>query len=256
MVDVITGLPVRASVTVEAEGLRLVRNRRGDYIIFGAARLEAHIHAFVEPPATPTLEAKEFRLQVTDLSGRYLPRRSTLRLPRNPDPAAANSIFAPAPVALYSAPAATTEISWGVLRATVREQDSRARLPWALVRVLHATTGTVLATGLADARGEALIAVPGILITMPADDSGPVVTTELEIKLTVAFDGIALRKITDADLAAGNAGFNAGYVPNPDDLSALTGKAAQLQIGSTPPADTGKLASGRILVADVLASLV
>ncbi len=251
-VDVTTGLPVRGPLLVAAPGLRLVRNRRGDFVVFGAAGLEAHTRAFAAPPAAPPPGSLAFPLVITDAGSRYLPRRGTLRLPRNPAPDAADSALVPAEVRLYQAPAATPEASWAVIRATVRDQATGHRLPWALLRVLRADNDLLLAEGLADGRGEALVAVPGILITMPAVGNGPVLTTELEVKLAAFFDG-ALSKIADADLAGPLP--NAGYIPDPDALAAGTLRATQIAARGVAAA-TGKLASGRALVADVLVTLV
>lgn len=256
LIDITTGLPIRAPLRVEAAGLDLRRNRRGDFVIWRAAGLETHSQAFDAPPAAPPGGALTFDLSITDPAGNYLPRRSALALPRSADPDAPDSFFTPALIALFPAPAAHTESSWAVIRGTVRQSGTRARLPWALIRVLHATKDTILASGLADARGEALVAVPGILITMPADDGGPVLTTELAVKLTVSFDGARLRKLSDEDLAAGAQDPNLNFVPDPDALGALASHAAQIQASGEPALSaTGKLAAGRTLVANVLATL-
>lgn len=252
-VDVTTGLPARGSLRVEAPGLRLVRNRRGEFVVFAADGLEAHTRAFAAPPPAPPPDSLAFPLVITDAGSRYLPRRSTLRLPRNPAPDAADSLFVPAQVSLYPAPAATPEVSWAIIRATVREQGTGVRLPWALLRVLRADSEATLAEGLADGRGEALVAVPGILITMPAVGDGPVLTTELEVKLVAFFNG-GLIKLADADLDGPLP--NAGYIPDPDVLAAGLARATQLVArGSLAAAATGKLAAGRALVADVLVTL-
>lgn len=255
-VDLTTGLPIRAPLRMAGAGLDLRRNRQGDYVIWRAAGLEAHTQAFSAPPAAPSIGALSFSLTITDPAGDYLPRRSTLALPRATDPDAPHSVFAPIPIPLFPAPAARPASSWAVIRGTVRHAGTRARLPWALIQVLHATTDAVLAAGLADARGEALVAVPGILITMPADDSGPVLTTELAVKLTVRFDAAGLRERSDADLAAGAQDPNPNFVPDPDALGALASRAAQIQASGVPaPSATGKLAAGRTLIADVLVAL-
>lgn len=255
-VDAATGLPVRGPLRVEAAGLRLVRNRRGDFVVFAAAGLEAHTRAFAAPPAAPPPGSLAFPLVITDPGGRYLPRRGTLRLPRDPAPGAADSVFVPAAVALFLAPAAAPAVSWAVIRATVRDRATGRRLPWALLRVLRADTDALLAQGLADARGEALVAVPGILITMPAAGNGPVLTTELEVKLVAFFDG-TLTPIADAELLdpAGSGQAAADTIPDPDALAAGPARPTQIAARGAAPTATGKLASGRALVADVLVTL-
>ena len=255
LVDATTGLPIAGRLSVESEGIRLVRNSRGQYVVLSAPGFEDYTRTFLDPPADIPVGDRQFTLSIVDPSGAYLPRRSTLALPRDPDPAAANSLFEAAVIRLYPSPAARTAISWAMIRATVREQGTGDRLPWALIRVQNPTTDAVLATGLADGRGEALVAVPGILITMPADGTGPVLTTELEVRLRVVYDN-ALQTVADADLLGPGPLPNSDYVPDPDALDAGAGVAAQLLVaGAAAPADAGRLAAGRTLVADVLVTL-
>ena len=93
LVDITTGLPIRAPLRVAGAGLDLRRNRRGDFVIWRAAGLETHSQAFNAPPAAPPVGALTFDLSVTDPAGNYLPRRSALALPRSADPDAPNSFF-------------------------------------------------------------------------------------------------------------------------------------------------------------------
>ena len=126
LVDITTGLPIRAPLRVEGAGLDLRRNRRGDFVIWRAAGLETHSQAFNAPPAAPPVGALTFDLSITDPAGNYLPRRSALALPRSADPDAPNSFFTPAPIALFPAGRAHGEQLGGDSRHRAPVRDARA----------------------------------------------------------------------------------------------------------------------------------
>lgn len=150
-VDGNSGQLIATPLVVMAAGLRLVRNLRGDTVV-------------VDSPNQPSLT-----LQLDDPTGAYLPRRFTLKLPRDPNPANAaqpDSLFQAVKIALYPAPAASVAVGWAIVRATITHAATGAPLAGAYVRVLRAVDNQVLARGLSDWRGrvagEALLAVPGV----------------------------------------------------------------------------------------------
>jgi hypothetical protein len=75
----------------------------------------------------------------------------------------------------------------------------------------------MLAMGLADNRGEALVPVLGIPITTWGETPGAVVATDIDVTLEVVFDP-EVRRIADTDALASGADPNAGYMPDPDVL--------------------------------------
>jgi hypothetical protein len=225
--DASTGTEVREPLTVTGPGVRWIRNRAGWYVIANAPGLDAHTDAFLAPPPAPPLESVGIALTVADPGGRYLPRQHTLRLPRDPDPlhaAAPGSLFRPIDVVLFPTPAARPPSGWSVVRASVTVVGTAAPVAGALVRVARSSDGQRLASGLSDARGEALVPVPGIPLTTSDEGSGPVMATEVEVTVEVIVD----------PAAAG--------VPDPDDLEA---RRVALRVAST----NVMLAAGRELVA-------
>lgn len=187
-VDAVTGLPVPRTLRVVAPGVRWIRNRSGDYVVAAAPGLEAHTAAFTAPPALPPVGSVVVMLTVEDPAGAYLPRRASLALPRDPDPAAGDqpgSLFRPVEIPVFPAPAAPVAASWAVVRVTVLGDDPEARLPRAMLRVVRQSDGVVLNRGLADGRGEALIAVAGIPVTTFSTDEGPVLATEIAARVEV-----------------------------------------------------------------------
>jgi len=194
-VDGVTGLPIQRMLAVSAPNVRWIRNRSGDYVVAGAPGLEAHVAAFAAAPGAPPPGTLNMTLTVSDPLGEYLPRRATMELPRDPDPTHGDqpgSLFRPVAVALYPAPIARTAPGWAVLRVSAPGR------PGALLKVVEDDTDHVLARGQTDARGEALVAVPGIPVTTFNTGTGPVLATEVaaNVQLIAAEDGA---KLSDPD---------------------------------------------------------
>ncbi|HTE45188.1 MAG TPA: hypothetical protein VK636_08085 [Gemmatimonadaceae bacterium] len=223
--DVVTSLPIDAPLAVVAPGVRWIRNRRSCWVIAAAPGLDAHLREFSSPPAGPAVGSVSVGFQVSDPAGQWLSRSGAVLLPR--DPAAANSaqsqsLFAVADVPLYPTPAARTQRGWSVIRASVAGTTPGTTLAGALVRVVRDSDGVRIGGGMSDARGEALIAVQGIPSSSLGEGDGPVVATEISVRLDVVWDPAA------------------GAAPNPD---ALEANHAALLIRTA----TAKLASGRTL---------
>jgi hypothetical protein len=191
-VDVTTGVPVADLLQLEGEGVDVLRNRSGLYVIRGWDQLAAHAAAFESPPATPPVGSRQLELVVHDRSGRYLSRRLSVSLPRDPRPdhaTEAGSLFVPVDVALFPSPLAPVGANWVVLRASVRAAAGGDALGGTLLRVV--SNGDVLARGVTDWRGEALVPVPGVPVTTFSTDPDAVVVTEIPATVEAYFDAAA-----------------------------------------------------------------
>lgn len=192
LVDAGTRAPLTRSFEVRALGpghATLVRNRGGMIVVLAWSELAAHEAAFDAPPATPATGSRSLRLAIRDPLGEYLPRLAVLALPRDPAPAQAGtseSLFEPARVPMFPSASAATGTNWSLLRVSLSETATGDALGGALLRVRR--NGEVLARGLTDARGEALIAVVGVPIVTFSDAEGPVTTAALEVVLEAFFD--------------------------------------------------------------------
>jgi hypothetical protein len=170
---------------------RLRSNSRGLLVVTEWAPLEQHNRAFAAPPAEPATESLPLILAVEDPQGRYLPRLMRVSLPRiaaPSDPAAAatpSSLFVPIEVPMYAAAAAAVEANWAVVRVSVISGADEA-LGGVLLRVRR--NGTVMATGLSDWRGEALVAIAGVPIISFSDNQDAALTSDLEVVLEGVFD--------------------------------------------------------------------
>lgn len=188
-IDATTGATIEAPLRLQGEGARIVRNRSGFHVVHEWTRLAAHATEFLQPPASPAIGSETLMIRIDDPSGRYLPRLATLSLPRNPDGDAPDSIFSALDIPLYPAPRAALGTNWCALRVSVSAQPGGDVLGGALLRVIAG--GQVLARGLSDWRGEALVAVAGVPVTTWSADADAVVATHVDAVLEVCHDPAA-----------------------------------------------------------------
>ena len=228
-VDAVTRTEVTSSLSVQAPGVTWSRNSRGWFVLRSVPALRLHTHAFLAPPSDVALGDVDVELTVRDPGGTYLPRRRVVALPRSADPAragAGDSVFTPAEVRMFRAPAAPMAPGWAVVRTTVVAAGSGRRLGGALVRVLTAAAPpAVLATGLTDGRGEGVVVLPDVPVT--TFGSGPQV---LATELTVDVEAVVVP--------------GSPALPDPDVLTAQAGSDAARRVTLS----NVRLASGRIVV--------
>ena len=239
-VDATTLATIDEPLVVSAPGARLLRNRSGLYVIHSWTRLSAHEDAFEAPPAAPAVGSETLVLDVRDPADRYLARLVAVRLPR--DPASENvdqagSLFRAIDVPMYPAASAPVSANWVEIRATVRETASGDGLGGALLRVV--TAAGVLARGLTDWRGEALVPAAGVPITTWSTEPGAVVVTEIPASLECYFDPAVGTRTAAADVRAGLAPVSLPLV----DPQAIENGRAVLPQSITPVV----LAAGRAL---------
>ncbi len=199
LVDRVSQVPVRRAMKVSATNASMVRNASGLYVITGAPALASHSREFQQPPTTPAPGSVALSITVEDPQVRYLPRLLRLDLPRDAAPANAgnpDSLFHPLAVLMYPASTASVATNWSSIRVSVTSTGGAA-VAGCLLRVVDEAEGKVLASGLSDERGEALVIVPGVPITKFADDGDegdedddddtpPVMITTLPVRLEVS----------------------------------------------------------------------
>lgn len=208
-VDAATRVAVDVPLQITVAGATLRRNRSGLHVVtqvIEPAELAAHEAAFDAPPATPAIGSVALVARISDPSGRYLPRLASLALPRDPLPANAatpGSLFRPIDIALFPASLAPVGVNWAVLRVSLRHDASGDALGGALLLV--ESSGTVLARGMSDWRGEALVGIPGVPVTTWSDAPDAVVVTEIAAQLTAVFDPARGSRVSAADVRNGRA---------------------------------------------------
>lgn len=237
-VDATTGAPVAQALRVQAPADAEVRsNRSGLLVIRRWAPLAAHAAAFDAPPAGAPGSGGELELALHDPSGRYLPRRVRVALPRQADAAQADPVFEPLRVPLYPAPSAPVALHWAALRVQVNASGSGDALGGVLLRVVR--DGSVLARGLSDWRGEALVPVAGIPVTTWSTEPGAVVVSEIGVTVEAIADPASTTRTPMAHVRAGQA----PAVPPVPDPAAIESARAGLPRASA----SVSLAAGRPL---------
>jgi hypothetical protein len=243
-VDAISGSSVANPISATAPQWTLKPNRNGVYVIFNGPGLDRLTTQFLPSGAWPGPVSFEVTLQ--DPNRRYLPRRANVQAPlkvpailpapagsaSNPAAVAAlqdpASVFDPQRVALYPAPSAPIGPNWGVIHASVTRSGMAPAqgLPWAVLQVTRNSDNAVLATGQADASGEALLAVLGLSVQPSTSGTGPVTVSTVAATVKAFFDpGVPIPPPP-------------GWIPNPDDIlsnlsnPALKSSSVAVQLGS------------------------
>jgi hypothetical protein len=231
-VDAITNGSIVDPLKVSSSQLVLRPNRSGVYAVWDGPNLRKYT-AF--DPVLPWPAPTAFEIAIQDPSLRYLPRRSNIQvpqpLPTNPAPPAppftastSQAIsYGPQLITLYRGPAAPVGPNWAVVRASVASDATPpVPLPWAVLQVLNGAT--VMATGVADSNGQALLAIQGLGLRVSSSAGGPVTEVTTAATVQVWFDPTILSQ-------------PAGWVSNPDDIlqnltsSAWKTASAAIQIG-------------------------
>jgi hypothetical protein len=194
--DAVTAAPIELPLVARSDRLRFVRNLGGLSVIVGAIGLEKYSATFdladLAPADVVANGALTFTGEVFDPTGSYLPRSFTVRLPRDASPALLppdqrrppDSVFTPIDVALLPSPAVKVAAGWAQVRVLIRTALG-APLPNALARVVATADHSLLGCGLADARGEALVAIPGLKLFAPGATIHEVVSVETTARLEI-----------------------------------------------------------------------
>ena len=227
-IDAITSTAIESPLPVTSNQLQLKANRSGVYAIFNGPGFNALTNEFI--PNTPWPPLQKFEIAVQDTSLRYLGRRAQIQAPQD-----LTGVFTPQQVPLYPSPSATVETNWAAVRVSVKSNAS-APLPWAVVQVLL-SDHTVAATGMADSRGEALLAVTGLGIQVTSHATDPVTEATTPVTVQAWFDPGVLNQPKD-------------WVPDPDDILGNLGNPS-LKTGT----QTGALGARQTLVVGITISI-
>lgn len=195
-VDRATNNVIQRYIDFAANDAKFIRNRSNLYVVTEAVGLMHHVGEFESPPVTPNNNSIEIEFEIHDPLNRYLPRVGRIFLPRDADPENGElpgSLFQPINIALYASPNAPVLNNWSSVRVSVYRNDvelGQVSVRGSLLRIVRISNDEVLASGLSDERGEALIVIPGVPITRFADedDEGDSVeVSELPVRLEVSY---------------------------------------------------------------------
>ena len=207
-IDSITGSAAVEPMATSSTQLAVRPNHSGIYVIFNGPGLSALTTQFSPPTAATWANPSPFEIIIQDPRRRYLPRRVQLQAPQPLGvPSDAASFFNPQSVTLYPNGAAPILPNWAVVRVSVVRTGTPPPngLPWAVTRVTRTSDNTVLATGMADSQGEALMAVAGMGAQVSKNAAGAVTDVTVGVSVDAWFD-------TDIQKQP------VGWIPNPDDV--------------------------------------
>lgn len=218
---------LRGPFTVSGEGIQIVRNTHGVYVVVAAPGFDSYIQQFLTAPAVaPTTLA----LSIDDPSGTFLSRSVVVPVPRDATPGnfrSKTSLFQPFVVRMFPAASARPSRGSAIVRVAVENQATSKGLRNALVLIQRTGATDVLGRGMsvpvgsADA-AEALVLVPNIPVTTWGGTA--VVETEVNVDITAFVDAAG---VATPDLH-----------PNPDDLEKRSGTLRQAK-------DTRSISSGK-----------
>jgi len=205
LVDSITGRTVTGGITVTGAGLRIRANRSGIWAVLDAPGLSAAANDFAGTAAQ--LPVQNFTIKVSDPAKYYLPRQATLSLPAPVAPVGTAGIFTPQKVTLFAGPGAGAGINWARLHLSVAKAGTAPAqgLGYALIQVTATANNAVLAMGMTDLRGEAMLAIPGLGVTANPEGGGSVTTNTTAVSITAFFDTTNFTQST-------------GWLPDPDQM--------------------------------------
>lgn len=219
-VDGITGNSIQSPLQASCPQLTTKQNRSGIYVIFNGPGYTPLTNEFIPDPSTWPTTQQTYEVTVSDPSLRYLPRRANVTAPMS------LTALTPQNVSLYSGPSSAPEANWAVVRASV-VNSAGAGLPYAVIQIVK-SDNSIAATGVSDARGEALLAVPGLGLQVSSTSTDPVTEATTAVTLKAYFDPSTLTQ-------------PAGWVPNPDDILtnlANTALKTGTQTGAIGPRET------------------
>jgi len=227
-IDAITGASIVDRLAVTGTNLRLRASNNGVYAIFDAPGFSDLTTQF-NPTAAGWPTAQSFEITVQDPSRRYLARRAQVQAPRSLD-----GVFTTQPISLYASPSAVLAPNWAVVRASVKG-SAGIGLPWAVLQVIR-SDNSVAATGITDARGEALLAVTGLGVQISATASGSVTERTIPVTVQAWFDPSVLQQPS-------------GWIPNPD---SILGNLSNVALRTEK--QNGALGAGQTLFAAIVIS--
>jgi len=186
-IDAMTGATITRSMQVQTNA-RIYRQRSGLWVIADAPGLHDYTLEFSQAPALPAVGSLPITLTVMDPGREYQSTTIEVPLPRDPDPAAANSVLKPHQVKLWRTAAAALSPSWTVYQATLVLAGTETPIVGALLS-LEAGGHTVHA--LSDATGQATLALVGQPLF--ALDATAKLTRTLAAEVSVRRDAPAVR---------------------------------------------------------------
>ena len=228
LVDPCVGTPVVKGFRLEGDGTTWFANRSGLWVLERAVGLEEHLHSFAVPPTVPAARSLTFDVRAVSTGTAWLSRQFKISLPRPPRDRTTD-LFTPLAVTMVPSPAYPLRNTWGLVRISVRLAPTPAQpggLPLEGVLLRSAATGLASSVSFSDARGEALLPLPGLPMFHASGGAGAVLDPKTSIRIYAIFDRAATDPVTGRRRS----------VADPDDLwarrASLVNVSPRLNIGA------------------------
>jgi hypothetical protein len=189
-IDAMTGATITRAMqvqTVQSEA-KIYRQRSGLWVIADAPGLHDYTLEFSQAPAMPAVGSLPITVTVIDPGREYQSTTVEVPLPRDPDPAAANSVLKPHQVKLWRTAAAALSPSWTVYQATLVMAGTETPVEGALLSLV---AGGHTVHALSDMTGQATLALVGQ--SLFSLDSNAKLTRTLAAQVSVRRDVPAAR---------------------------------------------------------------
>ena len=198
LVEPCLGTMISSGFRLEGTGTTWFANRSGVWVVETATGLEAHRNSFSAPPATPAARSLTFDVRAISSSATWLSRAFKLTMPRPPRDRTTD-LFTPMPVVISPSPAYTARCTWAQVRISVRLAPTTAQpsgIPLEGVVLRSSITGMNSITTQTDARGEALLPLPGLPLFHAGTGTGAVLDPKTSVRIFAIFDRAATDPVT------------------------------------------------------------
>lgn len=187
------GRPVIGGVTAEAESARFFTKPDGTIILKAWSQLKDFDTAFENQPASPAVGSRTLDFLIKPRGGAVMPRRASIALPRDPDPANAtnaNSLFRAVTVTMpASAAMAVPGQACGMIAKVVRDTDD-APIAGAVCRLTAAADAQLTTLGVTNRNGEAMLLIAALPLAVVG--AGAQLTEEHDATLELFVDPAAV----------------------------------------------------------------
>ncbi len=191
----------QVSLANGANGLRVADKSLGRIAVIEAPGFAAFSSAFATQPGAPAARSRSIELLLTPKQQSLMPRRFTLRMPRNANPSNAvqpTSLFQPESIMFAATSGLAAEGTAALLRVTVTRAGDGALIGNALVR---ASGDGQTAWGVSDRTGTATLVFPSIPLSFSASGGRRSSTTTVAVIVDADPADVAARSAGAASVA-------------------------------------------------------
>ena len=193
-VDSYSGQQVRDALLAGSTQLDIRRNASAFYVVFNGPGMSNLTTQFDVAAAWPN--SSDYDVTLRPGTRRYLPRLAKISMPRQPVKMDQdNSSMVPQDVILYPGPVMAFPPTWAVVRLSIKKGNTDVGLPYVVAQMTRDSDKSVIATGMSDEHGEAVLAVGGVGQAANENGGGAVVAVQIDAHLNFYGDANTLKRV-------------------------------------------------------------